>query len=179
MSSCRPKTWSESCMTAGASPMRCWDTSGSATSNPQFALMALERIKTMARASGIMADPAFQDRLAAASIDVTALSALFSHAVELTNQGQSLGPELSMIKIFGSELLQALNDLLIEAAGGHALDDKPIATDFGEVDVAALVPSVAARDDLWRLIGNPAQRPRAPRAESSELTDAQSAWNCI
>ena len=25
-----------------------------------------------------------------------------------------------MIKIFGSELLQALNDLLVEAAGGHA-----------------------------------------------------------
>ena len=56
-----------------------------ATSNPQFALMALERIKTMARASGIIADPAFQDRLAAASINVTALSAMFSHAVELTN----------------------------------------------------------------------------------------------
>ena len=108
-----------------------------ATSNPQFALMALERIKTMARASGIMADPTFQERLAAASIDVTALSALFSHAVELNNQGQSLGPESSMIKIFGSELLQALNDLLIEAAGGHAPADQPIATDFGEVDVAA------------------------------------------
>jgi alkylation response protein AidB-like acyl-CoA dehydrogenase len=26
---------------------------------------------------------------------------------------------------------------LIEAAGGHALTDKPIATDFGAVDVAA------------------------------------------
>src|SRR5262245_30440836 len=37
------------------------------TSNPQFALAVLERIKTMARASGIIADPAFQDRLAAAS----------------------------------------------------------------------------------------------------------------
>src|ERR1700720_1951233 len=107
------------------------------TSNPQYALMALDRIKTMARATGIIADPAFQDRLAAASINVTALSALFSHAVELSNQGQSPGPESSTIKIFGSELLQALNDLLIEAAGGHALTDKPIATDFGEVDVAA------------------------------------------
>ena len=82
------------------------------TSNPQFAMMALDRIKTMARASGIMADPAFQDRLAAASINVTALSALFSHAVELTNQKQSPGPESSIIKIFGSELLQSLNDLL-------------------------------------------------------------------
>ena len=62
---------------------------------------------------------------------------MFSHAVELNNQGQSLGPESSMIKIFGSELLQVLNDLLIEAACGHALTDKPIPTDFGAVDVAA------------------------------------------
>ena len=107
------------------------------TSNPQFALMALERIKTMARASGIIEDPAFQDRLAAASINVTALSAMFSHAVELTNNKQSLGPEASMTKIFGSELLQALNELLIEAAGGHASAETPIPTNFGEVDVAA------------------------------------------
>jgi alkylation response protein AidB-like acyl-CoA dehydrogenase len=108
-----------------------------ATSNPQYALMALERIKIMARASGIMADPAFQDRLAAASINVTALSALFSHAVELTNQKRSPGPESSIIKIFGSELLQALNELLIEAAGGHAPAEKPVPTEFGDVDVSA------------------------------------------
>jgi alkylation response protein AidB-like acyl-CoA dehydrogenase len=108
-----------------------------ATSNPQFSLMALERIKTMARASGIIADPAFQDRLAAASINVTALSALFSHAVDLTNQEQSPGPESSVLKIFASELLQALNDLLVDAAGGHAPMQKPIATDFGAVEVAA------------------------------------------
>jgi alkylation response protein AidB-like acyl-CoA dehydrogenase len=114
-----------------------------ATSNPQYALMALERVRTMARASGIMADPAFQDRLAALSIEVTALSALFSHAVELSNHEQSPGPESSMIKIFGTELLQALNDLLIEAAGGHALADKPVKTEFGEVEVA--VPFLQSR----------------------------------
>jgi alkylation response protein AidB-like acyl-CoA dehydrogenase len=108
-----------------------------ATSNPQFALMALEHIKIMAKASGLIADPAFQDRLAAASINVTALSALFNHAVELTNHAHSLGPEVSVIKVFGSELLQALNDLLLEAAGGHACGERPITTNFGEVDVAA------------------------------------------
>jgi alkylation response protein AidB-like acyl-CoA dehydrogenase len=99
--------------------------------------MALERIKTMARASGVIADPAFQDRLAAASINVTALSALFSHAVELTNNEQSPGPESSVIKIFASELLQTLNELLVEAAGGHAPTQNPITTNFGVVDVAA------------------------------------------
>jgi alkylation response protein AidB-like acyl-CoA dehydrogenase len=107
------------------------------TANPQFALMALERIKTMARAYGIMADTAFQDRLAAAGINVMALSAMFSHAVALANHQQSPGPEASIIKIFASELLQTLNDLLIEAAGGHAPTASPVATDFGAVDVAA------------------------------------------
>ena len=107
------------------------------TSNPQFALMMLERIKTMARASGIIADPAFQDRFAAASINVTALSALFNHAVELTNHAQSLGPESSVVKIVGSELLQSLNDLLIEAAAGHASEADPVSTNHGVVDVAS------------------------------------------
>jgi len=106
------------------------------TSNPQYAMMALDRIKTMARASDVTADPAFRDRLAAACINVTALSALFSHAVELTNQKQSPGPESSIIKIFGSELLQSLNELLIEASGGHAAALEPVATEFGEVDVS-------------------------------------------
>jgi alkylation response protein AidB-like acyl-CoA dehydrogenase len=106
------------------------------TSNPQFALIALERIKTMAQASGVMADPAFRDRLAAASINVTALLALFSHAVDLTNRQRSLGPDSSIIKIFGSELLQSLNDLLIEAAGSDASMENPVLTAFGEVDVS-------------------------------------------
>ncbi len=106
------------------------------TSNPQFALIALERIKTMARASGVIADPAFRDRLAAASINVTTLSALFSHAVELTNRQRSLGPDSSIVKIFGSELLQSLNDLLVEAAGSDASSAAPAPTDFGAVDVS-------------------------------------------
>jgi len=106
------------------------------TSNPQYALIALDRIKTMARATGVTADPAFRDRLAAASINVTALAALFSHAVELSNRRQSLGPDSSIIKIAGSELLQQLNDLLIEAAGSDAVMENPIPTDFGAVDVS-------------------------------------------
>jgi len=106
------------------------------TSNPQYTLIALDRIKTMARATGVMADPAFRDRLAAASINVTALAALFSHAVELTNRRHSLGPDSSIIKIAGSEVLQSLNDLMIEAAGSNAVMENPIPTEFGAVDVS-------------------------------------------
>src|SRR5262249_37281620 len=104
--------------------------------NPQFALIALERIKTMARATGVMADLGFRDRLAAASINAMAMVALFSHAVELTNRERSPGPESSILKIYGTELLQSLNDLLVEAAGSDASIEHPLATEFGEVDVS-------------------------------------------
>jgi alkylation response protein AidB-like acyl-CoA dehydrogenase len=113
------------------------------TSNPLFALSALERIKTMAQATGVMSDPAFQDRLAAASIEIATLSALFSHAVELTNHESSPGPESSIVKIVGSELLQSLTELLIEAAGGHATADRPFDTQYGPVDAA--VPYLFSR----------------------------------
>jgi alkylation response protein AidB-like acyl-CoA dehydrogenase len=104
--------------------------------NPQFALIALERIKTIARATGVMSDPAFRDRLAAASINVTAMVAMFSHAVELTNRERSPGPESSILKIYGTELLQSLNDLLVEAAGSDASIAHPLMTELGEVDVS-------------------------------------------
>jgi alkylation response protein AidB-like acyl-CoA dehydrogenase len=104
--------------------------------NPQFAMIALDRIKTMARATGVMADPAFRDRLAAVSINVTALVAMFSHAVQLTNRERSPGPESSILKIFGTELLQSLNDLLVEAAGSDASIAHPLMTELGEVDVS-------------------------------------------
>jgi alkylation response protein AidB-like acyl-CoA dehydrogenase len=106
------------------------------TSNPQYTLIALDRIKAVARTSGVITDPAFRDRLAAASINVTAFLALFSHAVELSNLQRSPGPEASTIKIFGTELLQSLNDLLVEAAGSEASIENPITTDFGAVDVS-------------------------------------------
>ena len=48
-----------------------------------------------------------------------------------------------MVKIFASELLQSLHDLLIEAAGGHAATLGPVATNLGAVDVA--VPFLFSR----------------------------------
>ena len=40
------------------------------------------------------------------------------------------------MKIYGTELLQSLNDLLVEAAGSDASIEHPLMTEFGEVDVS-------------------------------------------
>ena len=48
-----------------------------------------------------------------------------------------------MLKIVASETLQKLTDLLVEAAGAHALDVDPIVTPAGKVEVA--VPYLQSR----------------------------------
>jgi alkylation response protein AidB-like acyl-CoA dehydrogenase len=108
-----------------------------AVANPLHSLMMLERIKAIAQFSGIIDDAAFRDRLAGASISVVTLGALFSHAVALTNRERSLGAEASILKLWASELLQRLTDLLIEAAGAHALDVHAIQTPAGAIEVSA------------------------------------------
>ena len=71
-------------------------------------------------------------------------------------EGKVLGRNASIIKIFGSELLQALNDLLMEAAGSHASTEKPITTDFGAVDVSTPFLQVRRATIYRRLLRDPA-----------------------
>jgi alkylation response protein AidB-like acyl-CoA dehydrogenase len=106
--------------------------------NPQFALDAIERIKSVGKATGALDDPVLRDRLAALRIKVIAQAALFCHAVDLVSHGRGSGPDASILKLVATENLQALVDLLIEVAGGHGADTGRVETADGPVDVAAL-----------------------------------------
>ncbi len=105
------------------------------SSNPGACLDGLERIKKVARATGAADDPGFRDRLAAIELDVISVAAMFAHAVSLFNAEQTLGPDSSIMKLWGSETLQRIADLLLEAAGsaGPGLDRLEAAD--GPVDV--------------------------------------------
>ena len=108
------------------------------TSNPQYALEAVERIKAVAARSGIDRDPAFRDRLAGLSIDITVQAAMFWQAVDLAANGVELGPEGSTMKLVATENLQRATDLLIEAAGPFGADAGRIDTASGPVDASGL-----------------------------------------
>lgn len=103
---------------------------------------ALDRIKKVARATGMMEDPSFRDRLAQAELETIALAAMFNHAVSLSNAEKGLGPDSSIMKIAGTETLQRLADLLVEAAGAHGADVDRIDTPEGPIDVATLMLQV-------------------------------------
>ena len=108
------------------------------TANPQLLFDALERIKKVAKATGAMDDQFFRERLAHAEIDTVSFAAMFAHAAEIANAERSLGLDASVMKIVGTESLQKLADLLMDAAGGDAALMGKIVTEDGPVEVAPL-----------------------------------------
>ena len=108
------------------------------TSNPQYALEAVERIKAVAERTGIDRDPAFRDRLAGLCIDITVQAAMFWQAVDLMAHGRELGPEGSTMKLVATENLQRATDLLVEAAGPWGADAGRIETGAGAVDATGI-----------------------------------------
>ena len=83
-----------------------------------------------------MDSPGFRDRLVEAELDVVALSAVFSHAVGLTKAGMDIGAGSSFIKLVGTQTVQRIADLMLEAAGAHGAAKGPIETPDGPVDVS-------------------------------------------
>ena len=105
------------------------------TSNPQYIADVIERIRKIAAATGADRDPVFLDRLAGLQIKLVAQSALFWHAVDLMANGRDLGPELSVLKISGTEIQQAATDLLVEVAAGAGADLEGFALADGSIEV--------------------------------------------
>lgn len=107
-----------------------------ATANPRLLHDALRRVGKVARATGAADDAGFRERLAAIEIETVAFAATFAHAAEIANAQRSLEHDSSILKIAGTELLQRIADLLLDAAGGEAAHS--IETEDGPVEVAPL-----------------------------------------
>ena len=104
------------------------------TANPQLLYDALRRVGKVARATGAADDAGFRERLAAIEIETVAFAAMFAHAAEIANAERL--PDSSTMKIAGTELLQRIADLLLDAAGAEAA--RSVETEDGPVEVAQL-----------------------------------------
>ena len=65
-------------------------------------------------------DPRFRDKIAAVEIDLLALEGTVLRILSTQRTGQAPGPESSILKIKGTEIQQALTELLREAVGYYA-----------------------------------------------------------
>lgn len=110
--------------------------------SPKHANHALQQIFSIARQRGLLADPAFADRLAELRLDAADLTAMYSVFAELAKAGRPLPPELSLLKVWATETHERLGALLIQIAeeyGGAALR-----LGYGNGQVHALAPYVNA-----------------------------------
>jgi alkylation response protein AidB-like acyl-CoA dehydrogenase len=81
---------------------------------PESGLALLERV---ARAQGVLDDPAVADRMAALRLDVDHLAAAYTGFARVLESGAPLGPDVSLLKLWATETFQRIADLVIEVAG--------------------------------------------------------------
>ncbi|HBN8231704.1 TPA: acyl-CoA dehydrogenase family protein [Pseudomonas aeruginosa] len=97
--------------------------------SPKQSTFALQRLERLARHLGLWREPLFARRFAALSMDLDSHKALYGRFAERLRRGERLGPEVSMLKIFQSELYQRISELGLEIAGEDAALLQPFADD--------------------------------------------------
>ena len=86
-------------------------------------LRRLKEIAAQERKHGrpLLRDPAFAARIAQVEIDLMALEITNLRVVSAEAERRAPGPEASLLKIRGSEIQQALSELMMQAAGPYGL----------------------------------------------------------
>ncbi len=118
------------------------------TGSPKRCQYVLGRLELTARQRGLFNDQGFVDRFAQVSADVADLSAAYRRYVEVIKQGGTLGTEVSMLKIWATETLQRIADLMFESSGEYS--SIPGDHDMGGEKVDLVSPFFTAR---WVTIG--------------------------
>jgi alkylation response protein AidB-like acyl-CoA dehydrogenase len=94
-------------------------------------LAHVKRIASQEIAYGrpLIEDPLFRARLAQVEIDLMAMELTGMRLLSAERAGKAPGPEASMLKIRGTEIQQAITELLMQAVGPYALPFTPEAFD--------------------------------------------------
>lgn len=108
-------------------------------------LVRLKRIAGEERKHGrpLLEDPYFAARLAQVEIELMALEITNLRVVSAEAERRAPGPEASLLKIKGTEIQQALAELMMQAVGRYALPFRKEALD-GEFRGAPVGPAYAA-----------------------------------
>ena len=81
--------------------------------SPKQSQQVLRRLASLAAARGLFDSPAFVDRFTKLRLDVADLESAFVRFADMVKQGRPLGPEISILKIWGTETWQALSELMM------------------------------------------------------------------
>lgn len=81
---------------------------------------ALTRLRQLAERVGVAENPVFADRYTQLRLDLADHKALFEVYAEKLRTGETLGPDVSLLKIHQSELYQRITEAMLDIAGEAA-----------------------------------------------------------
>jgi alkylation response protein AidB-like acyl-CoA dehydrogenase len=94
--------------------------------------------KTLVNGKPLLEDVRFRDRLSRVEIELMALEVTNMRFLDEMRRTGNIGPEVSMLKIKGTEIQQALTELTMQVAGPSARAFKPLAYDGFDAFTASL-----------------------------------------
>ena len=69
---------------------------------------------------GVADDPGFVDTYTKLRLELADLKALHATYVDIVRRGDTLGPDVSMLKVIQTELFQKITDAMLDVAGENA-----------------------------------------------------------
>ncbi|MGE3848817.1 MAG: acyl-CoA dehydrogenase [Gammaproteobacteria bacterium] len=111
--------------------------------SPKTCQYALNRLETLAAARDLFVDPVFADRHAGFAAEVADLEALYKEFAAALKRGETIGADVSLLKVFASETFARLSEFILESAGEAGAQVGLAA--FGAQSVDVLSPYYQAR----------------------------------
>ena len=88
--------------------------------SPRQSSYALGRLRLLAEHAGAWDDPVFQRRYAQLRLDLADHKALYETFADAVRRGETLGQDVSMLKLHQTELFQRITDAMLDVAGTAA-----------------------------------------------------------
>ena len=111
--------------------------------NPMLAQLALGELEKVGRAMGAFGDAAFAGLFTRLHLDVQDHVAAYTRFAEILKRGGKLGPEVSILKVWGTDTFQAISEAMLRLAGESAAVQG--ASNFGSESSDPLARYWAAR----------------------------------
>lgn len=106
--------------------------------SPTRAEYALDRLDKLASDRGAFDDPAFVSRYARLRLDLYDLGSSYERYAKVLRSGGELGADVSVLKIFATELYQRITEEMLTLAQEEARYNGDLLIEGGQIDVMNL-----------------------------------------
>ena len=103
--------------------------------SPKQSQVALNRLALLGRSKGLFEDETFRERFTQLRLDVADLTETYGRFADILKRGEDLGPDVSILKIFGTALYQRITEALIEYSDEQGAIDEAATLGNDRLDV--------------------------------------------